>query len=109
MSPIHVAFAAKSVVLLRKRPTLIGPELIAEWNKDHAEEWNKDHANVLSKKGRGASGRADNFFNNGYFLMPQLQRMARGQLPLPISGGHCRSTIRGGSGLVGGRMASEMR
>ncbi len=77
MPPIHVAFAAKSVALLRKRPTLIGPESIAEWNKDHA--------NGLPKKGRGASGRADNLFNSGYFLMPQLQRMARGELPLPIS------------------------
>ncbi len=47
MSAIHVAFAAKSVELLRECPTLTEPELIEEWNKDHAEEWNKDHANGL--------------------------------------------------------------
>ncbi len=38
MSPIHVAFAAKFVALLCECPTLSGPELIPEWNKDHAEE-----------------------------------------------------------------------
>jgi hypothetical protein len=101
MSPIHVAFAANSVALLRQNPTLIGPELIAQWNKDHSEEWNNDHANnSLPKRGRGASGRADNFFNNGYFLMPQLQGMARGEL----RGRRCRSPIRGGgSGLADGQ------
>ena len=86
MSPIHVAFAANSVALLRRHPTMIGPELIAHWNQNHSEEWSTGHANnSLPKRGRGPSGRADHFFNNGYFLMPQLQGMARGDLPLPIS------------------------
>jgi hypothetical protein len=35
MSPLHVAFATKSVELLRKRPTLTGPELIELWNQEH--------------------------------------------------------------------------
>ena len=102
MSPIHVAFAASSVALLRRNPTMIGPELIAEWNKDHAEKWNQDHANnSLPKRGRGASGRADNFFNNGYFLMPQLQGMARGELPLPISNVRQREGPRTGADGAG--------
>jgi hypothetical protein len=83
MSPIHVAFAAKSVALLRKQPGMIGPELIAEWNKDHAEEWNKDHANSLPKKGRGASGKADNFFNNGHLRMP-IRRVHLGPLAIIV-------------------------
>jgi hypothetical protein len=33
ISPLHVAFTAKSVKRLRKRPTLTGPELIELWNK----------------------------------------------------------------------------
>jgi hypothetical protein len=35
MSPLHVAFAAKSVELLCKRPTLTGPELIELWNQEY--------------------------------------------------------------------------
>jgi hypothetical protein len=84
MSPLHVAFAANSVELLQKNPKMIGPDLIVHWNRDHAAKWINAHANSLPHKGRGASGRADNFFVNGYFVMPHLQRMARGELPLPI-------------------------
>ncbi len=35
--------------------------------------------------GHKATGKADNFFNYGYFKMPQLHKMARGELQLPIS------------------------
>jgi hypothetical protein len=83
MSLLHVAFAAKSVELLRKCPTLTGPKSTEEWNQDHGNGLITVE-NALPKRGRGASGKADNFFNNGYFFMPQLQKMARGELPLPI-------------------------
>jgi hypothetical protein len=63
--------------------TLTGQELIEEWNQDHGNGLITVE-NALPKKGRGGSGRADNFFNNGCFLMPQLQKMARGELQLPI-------------------------
>jgi hypothetical protein len=35
--------------------------------------------------GHKAMGKADNFFNYGYFKMPQLHKMARGELQRPIS------------------------
>jgi hypothetical protein len=114
MSPIHVAFAQESVALLRENPGLIGPELIAQWNTYHAKEWNKDHANRLPKRGRCASGRADNFFNNGYFVMPQLQKMARGELPLPIAntesdGANVRQRERARAGADGADAAVRGR
>ncbi len=83
MSSLHVAFAAKSVELLRKRNTLTGTQLIELWNED----LQNDSITVESAppgRGHKATGKADTFFNNGYFKMPQLHKMARGELPLPI-------------------------
>lgn len=83
MSPLHVAFAERSVELLRRRPKSFASDLILHWNL----LWEKGEIPVpipRSCKGHQASGRADNFFVNGYFKMGQLHLMARGELPLPI-------------------------
>jgi hypothetical protein len=83
MSPLHITFAAKSVQLLRKCPTLTGEELIELWNQDHEDGWITVET-ACPGRGHWSSGKADNFFNNGYFLMLQLHKMARGELPLSI-------------------------
>ena len=54
MSPLHVAFAEKSVELLRKRHTLTGPQLIELWNEEH--EKGSIHVATAGQEG-GRQGR----------------------------------------------------
>ncbi len=74
MLPLHVMFASKSVELLRKRPTLTGPELIELWIQDYGNSLITVET-VRPGRGHQASGKADHFFDNSYFKMTQLHMM----------------------------------
>ncbi len=53
------------------------------WNRD-LQDVSSTAASARHRKGQKATGRADHFFNSGYFVVPQLHAMACGELPLPI-------------------------
>ena len=87
MAPIHVAFITeckkfftKQCRELMRQPNM--PDLINMWNDNHAHLW--EGSNAHPQGGQRGSGRADNFFVNGYIKMEALRRIARGELPLPI-------------------------
>ncbi len=86
MSPLHVAtvaFATKSVEELRKRKTLTGTQFKELWNQELSDV-SRTAGSARHGQGHKATVKAGHFFNNGYFLMPQLHKMARGESPLPI-------------------------
>ncbi len=87
MSPLHVAtvaFATKSVERLRKRKTLTGTQFKELWNQELLDV-SRFAESARHGQGHNAMGKAGHCFNNDYFLMPQLHKMDRGELPLPIS------------------------
>ena len=76
MAPIHVEFVKTSVERMKSSTTrLTMVTLIAEWNERHSQEWRDS--------GPG-SGKATNFFNNGYFTMQHLRLICQDKLPLPV-------------------------
>jgi hypothetical protein len=74
---------SESVDLHHKRNTLTGTQLIELWKQD-LEKGSITVESARHGRGHKATGRADHFFNNGYFQVPQLHKVARGELPLPI-------------------------
>ncbi len=71
MSNLHVAFATKSVELLRERKTLTGKQLIEMWNREL-----QDVSSVLLPAPvMERPERHGDFFNNCFFVMPQLHPM----------------------------------
>jgi hypothetical protein len=79
---IHVNFAQACVGWLKVNPALTGNDLIARFNaSEHSRP--EQYARELNR-GQNSTGKADNFFTNGYFLIQHLKAMAKGTLPLPV-------------------------
>ena len=95
MTLLHVQFAQMSVDLLREDPALTSNNLIARFNDSAFSKEAK-----CPTRGQRSSGKANNFFCNGYFRMDELREIATGALPLPVpleGGQACR-----GGGADGG-------
>jgi hypothetical protein len=84
LQPLHVAFAHFAVNRLRLHRQQTQTQLINAWNSTHAPTWVTLLDTVMPQTYKRASGKADNFFNNGIFKILDLQAMAWGTLPLPV-------------------------
>ena len=132
MSPLHVAFAEKSVELLRKRRTLTGPQLIELWNEEHGQEVGVGrrggagggratlHVGTGARRARARAGwdsahlRSQFDAWSGAAAGPgrwkRYRRRRRGRAATrrdPLRGGRCRSPIRGSSELEGERAVAR--
>jgi len=87
MALLHVHFAQMSVDLLRENPALTNTDLIKRFN---ASEFSRTYTSAI--RGQKSSGKAE---------IEWKSRRA------PLRGGRGRSPVSGGSGLAGGRAASE--
>ena len=85
MREIHARFIEKNVAQLTVAPFLSCRELIADWNKSSAISFRgRSRQSTGGRSGTMPSGRADNFFVNGYVSMADLVKMVGGELPLPV-------------------------
>ncbi len=85
MAKIHVAFAHECVKRLQAQPNLTMQPLISAWNTAIPSDIiDSLHSYPVRWRGQGASGRASNFFNNGYFRIAELLDTAQGTLQLPV-------------------------
>ncbi len=81
VSLLHVDFARISVEYLRRKPEAIMKDLIAHFN---ASESSRRHCEAAVTRGNRGTGRADRFFNNGYFKMQDLKHIFYRRAPLLI-------------------------
>jgi hypothetical protein len=80
MSQIHVNFAQLSVDFIRRDQDCSQRKLVDHFNS--SQYTTHEYARVAS--GIPRSNKADNFFNNGYFKMEDLKKIASGVLVMPI-------------------------
>ena len=80
MSQIHVDFASLSCAYIKANPQANQKILIDNFNSSpHAKT---SYGRVAT--GTKGTGRADNFFNNGYFKMADLRQIASDMVKMPV-------------------------
>ena len=82
MSQIHVDFARLSSTYITSNPLNAQQKILIE-NFNSSSHATQRYARVAT--GTPGSGKADNFFNNGYFKMEDLKKIASGMHPMPIA------------------------
>ena len=83
MSQIHVDFARLSCAYISANPLLANQKILID-NFNSSPHAKQSYGRVAT--GTKGTGRADNFFNNGYFKMTDLRQIACGmeKMPLPL-------------------------
>ena len=81
MSQIHVDFARLSSTYITSNPLNAQQKILIE-NFNSSSHATQRYPRVAT--GTPGSGKADNFFNNGYFKMEDLKKIASGMHPMPI-------------------------